>query len=173
MTSNHENAALTNREPKARGGRCCFSPLTRHGIAQIGAGAAQRSLPKSDQVGGPRVLGPGGGAREMHLEVREPLVHRGTFEAGAARRSLHTSDRAGGPRVLGTERAAREMHLNARERLVHRGTFLAKPAPDAFTADDPRVSASRVWAPSARLRPCAVRSTAELALSEGAVIEAA
>jgi len=128
MTSKHENAAQTNREPKSRGGRRCFSPLSRHGTAEIGAGAA-RSLPKSDSVGGPRVLGPGGLAREIHLEVREQLVHR--------------------------------------------GTFLAKPTPDAFTAADPRVFASRVWAPSARLRPCAVRSAAELALREKAVNEAA
>jgi hypothetical protein len=65
------------------------------------------------------------------------------------------------------------MYLEARERLVHRGTFLAKPAPDACTADDPRVFASRVWAPSARLRPYAVDSQAELAQSEHALNEAA
>jgi hypothetical protein len=65
------------------------------------------------------------------------------------------------------------MYLEARERLVHRGTFLAKPAPDACTADDPRVFASRVWAPSARLRPYAVDSVAELAESGSALNEAA
>jgi hypothetical protein len=66
------------------------------------------------------------------------------------------------------------MYLEAREQLlVHRGTFLAKPTPGAFTADDPRVFASRVWAPSARLRPYAVDSVAKPAESGYAFIEAA
>jgi hypothetical protein len=128
MTNTFENAALTNREPKPRDGRRCFSRLLRHGFAQIGAGAA-RSLPKSDSAGGPRFPGSGGLAREMNLEVREQLVHR--------------------------------------------GTFLAMPAPGACTADDPRVFAPRVWAPSARLRPYAVDSVAELAESGYALNEAA
>jgi len=80
MTHTFEIAALTNREPKARNGQCCASSKLRHGSAQIGAGAA-RSLPKSDSAGGPRHLGPGGVAREMYLEAREQLVHRGTFLA--------------------------------------------------------------------------------------------
>lgn len=128
MTSNHENAALITREPKPRDGRRCRSPFARHGVAQIGAGAA-RSLPKSDSAGGPRFPGSGGTAREMYLEVREQLVPR--------------------------------------------GTFLATPAPDAFTADDPRVFASRVWAPSARLRPYAVDSNAEPAKRGAALNKAA
>jgi hypothetical protein len=128
MTSNHENAALTYREPKPRWGRRCCSPFARHGAAQNGAGAA-RSLPKSDSAGGPRHLGPVGAACEMYLE--------------------------------------------AREQLLHRGTFLAKPTPGAFTADDPRVFASRVWAPSARLRPYAVDSVAKPAKRGFALIEAA
>jgi hypothetical protein len=128
MTSNHENAALTYRVPKPRGGRRCCSPFARRGTAEIGAGAA-RSLPKSDSVGGPRFPGSGGHAREMNLEVREQLVHR--------------------------------------------GTFLAKPAPGAHTVDDPRVFAPAVWAPSARLRPYAVDSVAELAESGYALNEAA
>ena len=116
MTSNSENTALTYREPESRVGRRCASTLLGHGSAQIGAGAA-RSLPKSDSVGGPRFPGSGGLAREMNLEVREQLVHR--------------------------------------------GTFLAMPAPGACPADDPRVFAPAVWAPSARLRPYAVRSAAK------------
>jgi hypothetical protein len=128
MTSNFDNAALTNREPKPRDGRRCRSPFARHGYAEIGAGAA-RSLPKSDSVGGPRFLGSGGLAREMNLEVREQLVHR--------------------------------------------GTFLAMPAPGACTADDPRVFAPAVWAPSARLRPYAVDSVAMPAESGSALNEAA
>ena len=128
MTSNFDNAALTTREPKPRDGRCCRSPFARHGSAQIGAGAA-RSLPKSDSLRGSRFPGSGGLAREMNLEVREQLVHR--------------------------------------------GTFLVKPTPDACTADDPRVFASRVWAPSARLRPYAVDSVAKPAASGYALNEAA
>lgn len=110
MTSNSENTALTYREPKSRVGRRCASTLLAHGFAEIGAGAA-RSLPKSDLLRGPRFPGSGGLARETYLEVREQLVHR--------------------------------------------GTFLATPAPDAFTADDPRVFASRrvgALGPAATLR---------------------
>ena len=116
MTSNSENTALTYREPKSRVGRRCASTLPAHGSVQIRAGAA-RSLPKSDSLRGPRFPGSGGLAREMNLEVREQLVHR--------------------------------------------GTFLAMPAPGACTADDPRVFAPAVWAPSARLRPYAVDSVAQ------------
>jgi len=65
------------------------------------------------------------------------------------------------------------MNLEVREQLVHRGTFLAKPMPDAGTADDPRVFASRVWAPSARLRPYAVDSVANPAKGGYALNEAA
>jgi hypothetical protein len=65
------------------------------------------------------------------------------------------------------------MYLEVREQLVPRGTFLATPAPDAFTADDPRVFASRVWAPSARLRPYAVDSNAEPAKRGAALNKAA
>jgi hypothetical protein len=119
MTHKFENAALANREPKARDGQCCASSQLRHGSAQIGAGAA-RSLPKSDSVSGPRFPGSGGLAREMYLEVRGQLVHR--------------------------------------------GTFLTTPAPGACTAADPRVFVPVVWAPSARLRPYAVSSGADLAM---------
>ena len=80
MTSNSENTALTYREPKSRIGRRCASTLLAHGSAQIGAGTAQ-SLPKSDSLRGPRFPGSGGLARETYLEVREQLVHRGTFLA--------------------------------------------------------------------------------------------
>jgi hypothetical protein len=80
MTSNSENTALTYREPESRVGRRCASTLLAHGSAQIGAGAA-RSLPKSDSLRGPRFPGSGGLARETYLEVREQLVHRGTFLA--------------------------------------------------------------------------------------------
>jgi hypothetical protein len=80
MTSKFEITALTYREPESRVGRRCASILLGRGSAQIGAGAA-RSLPKSDSVGGPRFPGSGGLAREMNLEVREQLVHRGTFLA--------------------------------------------------------------------------------------------
>jgi hypothetical protein len=80
MTSNFDNAALTNREPKARDGRRCRSPFARRGAAEIEAGAA-RSLPKSDSVGGSRCPGSGGLARDMYLDVREQLVHRSTFLA--------------------------------------------------------------------------------------------
>jgi len=80
MTSNSENTALTYREPKSRVGRRCASTLLAHGSVQIGAGAA-RSLPKSDSLRGPRFPGSGGLARETYLEVREQLVHRGTFLA--------------------------------------------------------------------------------------------
>jgi hypothetical protein len=91
MTSNHENAALTNREPKPRSGQRCCSPFARRGDAQIGAGAA-RSLPKSDSAGGPRFPGSGGLARETYLEVREQLVHRGTFLAMPAPGACTTDD---------------------------------------------------------------------------------
>ncbi|MDQ2968236.1 MAG: hypothetical protein M3R37_07950 [Actinomycetota bacterium] len=91
MTHTFENAALTNREPKPRDGRRCASSQFRHGFAQIGAGAA-RSLPKSDSVGGPRFPGSGGLAREMNLEVREQLVHRGTFLAMPAPGACTTDD---------------------------------------------------------------------------------
>jgi hypothetical protein len=80
MTSNSENTALTYREPESRVGRRCASTLLGHGSAQIGAGTA-RSLPKSDSLRGPRFPGSGGLARETYLEVREQLVHRGTFLA--------------------------------------------------------------------------------------------
>jgi hypothetical protein len=118
MTSKFENSALTYREPKSRTGRRCASTLLGRGSAQIGAGAA-RSLPKSDSQRGPRFPGSGGLARETYLEVREQLVHR--------------------------------------------GTFLAKPASGACTVAEPRVFASAVWAPSARLRPYAVVSVANSA----------
>jgi len=95
MTSNFDNAALTTREPKPRDGRRCRSPFARHGSAQIGAGAA-RSLPKSDSLRGPRFPGSGGLARETYLEVREQLVHRGTFLAKPAP-GAHTVD---DPRVF-------------------------------------------------------------------------
>ena len=128
MTSKFENSALTYREPKSRVGRRCASIQLDRGFAQIGAGTA-RSLPKSDSLRGPRFPGSGGLARETYLEVREQLVHR--------------------------------------------GTFLVKPTPDACTADDPRVFASAVWAPSARLRPYAVDSVAEPAESGSVLNEAA
>ena len=80
MTSNSENTALTYREPESRVGRRCASTLLAHGSAQIGAGTA-RSLPKSDSLRGPRFPGSGGLARDTYLEVREQLVHRGTFLA--------------------------------------------------------------------------------------------
>lgn len=128
MTSKFENTALTYREPESRVGRRCASTMLGRGSAQIGAGAA-RSLPKSDSLRGSRFPGSGGLAREMNLEVREQLVHR--------------------------------------------GTFLVKPTPGACTADDPRVFASRVWAPSARLRPYAVDSVADPAERGSALNEAA
>jgi hypothetical protein len=80
MTSNFENTALTYREPKSRVGRRCASTMFGRGSAEIRAGAA-RSLPKSDSLRGPRFPGSGGLARETYLEVREQLVHRGTFLA--------------------------------------------------------------------------------------------
>ena len=127
MTSRFENTAQTSREPKTRAGRRCASALG-HGFAEIGAGAAQ-SLPKSDSQRGPRFPGSG--------------------------------------------ELAREISLQGREQLVHRGTFLATPALGASTAFVVRVFAPRVWAPSARLRPCAVRSTAGLTGGELAVGAAA
>ena len=80
MTSNFENTAPTYREPKSRVGRRCASTMFGRGSAEIGAGTA-RSLPKSDSLRGPRFPGSGGLARETYLEVREQLVHRGTFLA--------------------------------------------------------------------------------------------
>jgi hypothetical protein len=65
------------------------------------------------------------------------------------------------------------MNLEVRGQLVHRGTFLAMPAPGACTADDPRVFAPAVWAPSARLRPYAVDSVAKPAETGSALNEAA
>jgi hypothetical protein len=101
-------------------------------------------------------------------------LRHGTAQIGAgAARSLPKSDSAGGPRFPGSGGLAREMNLEARERLVHRGTFLAKPAPGVCTADDPRVSAPAVWAPSARLRPYAVDSPAVSALGGSALYKAA
>jgi hypothetical protein len=128
MTHTFDISALTTREPKTRDGRRCASSRVRHGFAEIGAGAA-RSLPKSDSAGGPRFPGSGGTARETYLEVREQLVHR--------------------------------------------GTFLAKPSPGAFTTEEPCVIATRVWAPSARLRPYAVDSPAVSALGGPALHKAA
>jgi hypothetical protein len=96
MTSKFENSALTYREPKSRVGRRCASIQLDRGFAQIGAGAA-RSLPKSDSLRGPRFPGSGGLARETYLEVREQLVHRGTFLAKPAPGAWCTAD---DPRAL-------------------------------------------------------------------------
>jgi hypothetical protein len=99
MTSNYETSALTDREPKSRDGRRWASSQFGHESAQIGAGAPG-SLPKSDSPGGPRFPGKGGTAREMNLEVREQLVHRGTFLATPTP-GAYTADR------LASVRAAR------------------------------------------------------------------
>jgi hypothetical protein len=102
------------------------------------------------------------------------LLGHGSAQIGAGTaRSLPKSDSLRGPRFPGSGGFARETYLEAREQLVHRGTFLAKPAPGACTADDPRVFAPAVWAPSARLRPYAVDSVAEPAESGYALNEAA
>jgi hypothetical protein len=119
------------------------------------------------------------------LTIREPkarlgrrcastqLVH-GTAEIRAwAARSLPKSDSQRGSRFPGAGEPARGVTLQGREQLVHRDTFLATPALGATTAFVVRVFAPRVWAPSARLRPCAVRSTAGLTAGELAVGAAA
>jgi hypothetical protein len=91
------------------------------------------------------------------------LLGHGSAQIGAGTaRSLPKSDSLRGPRFPGSGGLARETYLEVREQLVHRGTFLAMPAPGACTTDDPCVFAPRVWAPSARLRPYAVRSAAKL-----------
>jgi hypothetical protein len=88
------------------------------------------------------------------------------FEAGAAQ-SLPKSDSQRGSRFSGEDGLARGASLQARERLVHRDTFLATPAPGASSAVSPlRKFAPRVWAPSARLRPCAVSSVTRLTRGE-------
>jgi hypothetical protein len=98
----------------------------------------------------------------------------GAAEIGAgAARSLPKSDSFRGPRFPGTGGLARDTFLQDREQLVHRGTFLATPAPARAAQLLMREFAPCVWAPSARLRPCAVRSTAGLTGGELAVGEAA
>lgn len=90
-----------------------------------------------------------------------PVHGSAQIGAGAAR-SLPKSDSLRGPRFPGSGGLARETYLEVREQFVHRGTFLATPTPGAYTADGLRVFAPCVWAPSARLRPYAVRSAAKL-----------
>jgi hypothetical protein len=92
---------------------------------------------------------------------------RGHAEIGAgAARSLPKSDSQRGPRFPGSGEIARGTALQGREQLVHRGTFLATPALGASSAFFVRMFAPRVWAPSARLRPCAVRSASRLTRRE-------
>jgi hypothetical protein len=128
MTSNFDNAALTNREPKPRDGRRCRSPFARHGSAQNGAGAA-RSLPKSDSAGGPRHLGPGGAAREMNLEVREQLIHRGTFLAKPAPGACTAEDsRVFAPAVWAPPARLRPYAVDSAAELAESGSALNEAA---------------------------------------------
>ncbi|MFY9581053.1 MAG: hypothetical protein WAQ33_17210 [Gaiellaceae bacterium] len=174
MTSNFDKTAQVSREPKTRTDSRGLSLSLGHRVGKKTRAGTAPALPKSDSVSG-RGPGSDGLTRRVFANTHEQLVLRDAFLPTPAP-GASTVDQDP-PRVFapGMRRTVTGSGAcTAEHPRVSAPTVRATDTETgACTAEHPRVSAPTVRSTSARLRPHAVRSTADLANGEGAMDGAA